>query len=162
MSETSLILTCWVVNLKFKLRPQSWTEQSKCRHTSLNYKLCCQVPCAPSSQICVQRKCKWYFIVKPKEGNTGEHAEEDRLGVSPEAAPDLLANKNMLCVVQITWHGGVKQRAATASHTSLGETHISQTGAHHCKEHLVSEQCDRITRNSISRNHDLASGRCPL
>lgn len=41
----------------------------------------------------------------------------------PQISP---ANKNMLCGVQITLHGGVKQRAATASHTSLGgDTHLS-------------------------------------
>lgn len=35
----------------------------------------------------------------------------------------------MLCVVQRTWHDGVKQRAATASYASLGEIEITQTQA---------------------------------
>lgn len=108
----------------------------------LKRKLRCQVLYAQSSQICVLRKCNWYFIVNPKEGNTGEHAEEDRLGLSPEPALDRPANTNMLCVVQRTWHDGVKQRAATASYASLGEIEITQTGLWHCQECLLSEKSD--------------------
>lgn len=44
--------------------------------------------------------------------------------------PQISLKKNMLCDVQITWHGRAKQRAAFA----LAETHIAQ-----------SEQCDSIT-----------------
>lgn len=64
----------------------------------------------------------------------------------------------MLCDVQITWHGGVKQRAATA----LAETHITPSEPHCCQVPLLSEQCDSITGNNTSRNHALAYSRCPL
>lgn len=87
-----------------------------------------------------------------KEGNTWEHAEEDRLGLSPGPAPDLLANKNMLCAVRITWHGGVKQSAA--SPTSLGrDTHHSdwtlllpraltvRTMCQHYREQYIKKSC---------------------
>ena len=115
---------------------------------NLKCKLCYPVLCAQSSQSCIKRKRNWHFIVQPKEGNTWEHAEEDILGQSSESAPDLLTNNNMLCAVQITWHGGVKQRAATASHTSLArDTHQSdrtsplpgalRTMWQHCKEQYI-------------------------
>lgn len=38
----------------------------------------------------------------------------------------LLANKNTLCAVQITWHGGVKQRAATANQPWERHTSVKQ------------------------------------
>lgn len=127
-----------------------WFVVRRFSHTNLKRKLCYQVLCAQSSQICIKRKRNWYFIVKLEEGNTWEHAEEDRLGLSPEPAPDLFINKNMLCGVQLTWHDGVKQRAATDSHTSLGrDTHHSvrtlllprtltvRTMWQHCREQYI-------------------------
>lgn len=109
-----------------------------------------------SSQNFIKRKCKWYFIVRQEEGNTWEHAEEDRLGLSPE--PDLITIINMLCDVQLTWHGGVKQRAAAA----LAETRITQSEPHCCQVHLLSGQCDSIAGNNTSRNHALAFTSCLL
>ena len=64
----------------------------------------------------------------------------------------LFANKNMLCVVQITWHGAVKQRAATASHTSLGEIHITQTRCCICQENFFARTM--VHNYRISRNLD--------
>lgn len=118
LEQTSLITFACAFNRTM------WFVGHKFSHANLKRNPCYQVLCA---QICIKRKCNWYFIVKPKEGgNTWKRAEEDRLGLSSEPAPDLSANKNMLCGVQISWHGWVKQRAATASHTSPGrDTHHS-------------------------------------
>ena len=44
---------------------------------NLECKLCYQVLSAQNSQICIKRKCNWYFIVEPEEGNTWEHAERN-------------------------------------------------------------------------------------
>ena len=122
----------------------------------------------PGSQMRIKRKCNWYFIVKAKEGNALKHAGEDRLGLSPESAPDLHANKNILCAGQITWHGGVKQRAATARTPSTQthqpcERHTSVWQEPHCRqEPSLSEQCESLTRNNASNNVDWADTRCPL
>lgn len=48
---------------------------------------------------------------------------QGKIDLSSAPAPHLIANKNTLCDVQITWHGGVKQRAATA----LAETRVTQS-----------------------------------
>lgn len=72
---------------------------------------------------------------------------QGKIDLSPEPAPHLITNKNMLCDVQITWHGGVKQRAATA----LAETLITQTQPLCCQVPSLSEQCDRTTGNNIDQ-----------
>lgn len=79
------------------------------------------------------------------------------LALSPEPAPDLLANKNMLCAVQITWHGGVKQSCHSLPHQSW-KRHIFRQ----YQDHLLSEEWVSITGNNTSRNRDLAHTRCPL
>lgn len=66
----------------------------------------------------------------------------------------------MLCAVQITWHSGLKQRAATASHTSLGrDTHKDLTAAKgtYCQNSVAAKQ-GTILQQSMTGLYT----RCPL
>lgn len=56
------------------------------------------------------RKCNWYFIVRPKEGNTREHAEEDWLGLSSESASNLIKKKKhaLWCPDNLAWQSKTK------------------------------------------------------
>lgn len=70
---------------------------------------------------------------------------QEEIDLSPTPATHVITNRNTLCDVQITWHGGVKQRAATA----LAETRITQSQPDHCQVLSLSEQCGSTTGNNV-------------
>lgn len=79
VSSSPVLSISW---LEYKKNPSDFKRTmgfivQKFSHINLECKLCYQVLSAQNSQICIKRKCNWYFIVEPEEGNTWEHAERN-------------------------------------------------------------------------------------